>query len=341
MQVRAIAEAAAERRRPGGDPRAGDHGAAGRRRAGARDRPRGGRADPRRGRASETGSRPRHPDRHDDRGAAGRAHRRPDRRGGRVLLLRHQRPDPDGLGLLPRRRRGARSSRRYLELGIFGVSPVRDARPRRRRRGWCGSPSRRAARPGPTSSSASAASTAATPTSVHFFHEVGLDYVSCSPFRVPVARLEAGRAALDGGGQRQPLSVVDRCSGWPLKSAGGPARARPARARASPPAGSGGSPARTTGRASDAIVVLGAAQFDGRPSSVFTARLVHARDLYDGRRRAADHHGRRQPRRATGSPRRRPARTGCASTACRPTRSSPSAPAATRCSSVRAVEPSR
>jgi uncharacterized SAM-binding protein YcdF (DUF218 family) len=33
-------------------------------------------------------------------------------------------------------------------------------------------------------------------------------------------------------------------------------------------------------RASDVIVVLGAAQFDGRPSSVFTARLVHARDLY-------------------------------------------------------------
>jgi pyruvate, orthophosphate dikinase len=27
---------------------------------------------------------------------------------------------------------------------------------------------------------------------------VGLDYVSCSPFRVPVARLEAGRAALGG-----------------------------------------------------------------------------------------------------------------------------------------------
>ncbi len=34
------------------------------------------------------------------------------------------------------------------------------------------------------------------PESVHFFHRVGLDYVSCSPFRVPVARLEAGRAAL-------------------------------------------------------------------------------------------------------------------------------------------------
>jgi pyruvate,orthophosphate dikinase len=34
------------------------------------------------------------------------------------------------------------------------------------------------------------------PVSVHFFHNVGLDYVSCSPFRVPVARLEAGRAAI-------------------------------------------------------------------------------------------------------------------------------------------------
>ncbi|MGW6530381.1 pyruvate, phosphate dikinase [Streptomyces venezuelae] len=36
------------------------------------------------------------------------------------------------------------------------------------------------------------------PDSVHFFHTAGLDYVSCSPFRVPVARLEAGRAALEG-----------------------------------------------------------------------------------------------------------------------------------------------
>ncbi|MGI8523936.1 MAG: pyruvate, phosphate dikinase [Nocardioides sp.] len=35
------------------------------------------------------------------------------------------------------------------------------------------------------------------PDSIHFFDEVGLDYVSCSPFRVPVARLEAGRSALD------------------------------------------------------------------------------------------------------------------------------------------------
>jgi pyruvate,orthophosphate dikinase len=34
------------------------------------------------------------------------------------------------------------------------------------------------------------------PESIHFFDEVGLDYVSCSPFRVPVARLEAGRSAV-------------------------------------------------------------------------------------------------------------------------------------------------
>jgi pyruvate,orthophosphate dikinase len=35
---------------------------------------------------------------------------------------------------------------------------------------------------------------------VHFFHHAGLDYVSCSPFRVPIARLEAGRASVESGG---------------------------------------------------------------------------------------------------------------------------------------------
>ena len=34
------------------------------------------------------------------------------------------------------------------------------------------------------------------PRSIHFFEAVGLDYVSCSPFRIPVARLEAARAVL-------------------------------------------------------------------------------------------------------------------------------------------------
>ena len=44
--------------------------------------------------------------RHDDRGPARRAHRRRDREGGRLLQLRHQRPDPDDVRLQPRRRRG-------------------------------------------------------------------------------------------------------------------------------------------------------------------------------------------------------------------------------------------
>ena len=34
------------------------------------------------------------------------------------------------------------------------------------------------------------------PSSVHFCHKVGMDYVSCSPFRVPIARLAAAQAAL-------------------------------------------------------------------------------------------------------------------------------------------------
>jgi len=88
---------------------------------------------------------------------------------------------------------------RYIELGIFGVSPFetidvdgvgrmikiavqegRAARPALEL-GVCGEHG-------------------GDPDSVHFFHQVGLDYVSCSPFRVPIARLEAGRAALAGGG---------------------------------------------------------------------------------------------------------------------------------------------
>ncbi|MCW2594484.1 MAG: hypothetical protein JWP39_372 [Jatrophihabitans sp.] len=81
----------------------------------------------------------------------------------------------------------------YLEKGIFGVSPfesidvegvgelIRIAAERGRSRrpglklGICGEHG-------------------GDPDSVHFFERVGLDYVSCSPFRVPVARLEAGRS---------------------------------------------------------------------------------------------------------------------------------------------------
>jgi pyruvate,orthophosphate dikinase len=40
------------------------------------------------------------------------------------------------------------------------------------------------------------------PRSVEFFHSIGLDYVSCSPFRVPIARLAAAQAALGEGAER-------------------------------------------------------------------------------------------------------------------------------------------
>ena len=35
------------------------------------------------------------------------------------------------------------------------------------------------------------------PSSIQFFHKVGLDYVSCSPYRVPIARLAAAQAQLE------------------------------------------------------------------------------------------------------------------------------------------------
>ena len=40
------------------------------------------------------------------------------------------------------------------------------------------------------------------PASIAFCEQVGLDYVSCSPYRVPVARLAAAQAALGAGGDR-------------------------------------------------------------------------------------------------------------------------------------------
>jgi pyruvate, orthophosphate dikinase len=85
---------------------------------------------------------------------------------------------------------------RYIELGIFGVSPFesidRDGVGRLVR---ISVEEGRAARPG--LHLGVCGEHGGDPDSVHFFHEVGLDYVSCSPFRVPVARLEAGRAAVE------------------------------------------------------------------------------------------------------------------------------------------------
>ncbi|MEE6310985.1 pyruvate, phosphate dikinase [Plantactinospora veratri] len=88
---------------------------------------------------------------------------------------------------------------RYLELGIFGISPFEsidaDGVGRLVR---IATDEGRAARPG--LKLGVCGEHGGDPDSVHFFHEVGLDYVSCSPFRVPVARLEAGRAVVESTG---------------------------------------------------------------------------------------------------------------------------------------------
>src|SRR5262250_626539 len=84
---------------------------------------------------------------------------------------------------------------RYIELGVFGVSPFETIDTEGvGRLVRIASQEGRAARP--DLELGVCGEHGGDPESVHFFHEVGLDYVSCSPFRVPVARLEASRAAL-------------------------------------------------------------------------------------------------------------------------------------------------
>jgi pyruvate,orthophosphate dikinase len=48
------------------------------------------------------------------------------------------------------------------------------------------------------------------PSSVEFCHQLGLDYVSCSPFRVPIARLAAAQAALQGVGGKARKTPVSQ-----------------------------------------------------------------------------------------------------------------------------------
>ncbi|MFD1828183.1 MULTISPECIES: pyruvate, phosphate dikinase [Streptomyces] len=82
----------------------------------------------------------------------------------------------------------------YLEKGIFGVSPFETID-----KDGVGSLVRSAVAAGratrPDLKLGVCGEHGGDPESVHFFHSAGLDYVSCSPFRIPVARLEAGRAA--------------------------------------------------------------------------------------------------------------------------------------------------
>jgi pyruvate, orthophosphate dikinase len=85
----------------------------------------------------------------------------------------------------------------YLDKGVFGVSPFETLD-----RDGVGALVRLAVEKGrasrPDLHLGICGEHGGDPDSIHFFDEVGLDYVSCSPFRVPVARLEAGRSTAFG-----------------------------------------------------------------------------------------------------------------------------------------------
>jgi pyruvate,orthophosphate dikinase len=87
----------------------------------------------------------------------------------------------------------------YIDLGVFGVSPFETIDTEGiGRLVRIATEEGRATRPG--LKVGICGEHGGDPESVHFFHAVGLDYVSCSPFRVPVARLEAGRASIETEG---------------------------------------------------------------------------------------------------------------------------------------------
>ena len=83
----------------------------------------------------------------------------------------------------------------YLDEGVFGVSPFETVDERGvGRMVEMGVERGRATKPG--LKMGVCGEQGGDPDSIQFFHRTGLDYVSCSPFRVPVARLESGRAAI-------------------------------------------------------------------------------------------------------------------------------------------------
>ena len=116
-----------------------------------------------------------------------------------LLLVRHERPDADGARILARRRGG--QVPHALPRGRHpGARPLRDARPGGRRRADAHRRSRAAGRSTPTLVIGICGEHGGDPASVRFCHDIGLDYVSCSPYRVPVARLAAAQAALAESG---------------------------------------------------------------------------------------------------------------------------------------------
>ena len=83
----------------------------------------------------------------------------------------------------------------YFDLGVFGVSPFESIDVRGVGK-MVAIGVENAHRVKPDIKCGVCGEHGGDPESIHFFDAVGLDYVSCSPFRVPVARLEAGRAAV-------------------------------------------------------------------------------------------------------------------------------------------------
>ncbi len=134
--------------------------------------------------------------RHHDRDPARGAHRRSRREIGRVLQLRHQRSNPDHHGSFARRlyevpgrlHQGQNLQRNdpFAVLDQEGVGKLVEMAVKLGRGanehlevGICGEHG-------------------GEPSSVQFCYRIGMNYVSCSPYRVPIARLAAAQAAIEG-----------------------------------------------------------------------------------------------------------------------------------------------
>ena len=115
--------------------------------------------------------------------------------GGRVLLLRHQRPHADDL-TASRRDDAGKFLAAYYDKKIYGERPVRQAGSEGRRPAWCRWPHKLGRKTRPDIKLGICGEHGGDPSSVEFCHKVGLNYVSCSPFRVPIARLAAAHAAI-------------------------------------------------------------------------------------------------------------------------------------------------
>ena len=184
---------------------AGDHGAAGH--DAGRARPRQG-AHRRRGggRRRRDGRHGRVPGRHHDRAAprGACARRRSPRR---------RSSSPSAPTTSPRRRSASRATTPPPSSGPTrrrASSPPTPSSPSTRR-GWassCASPRSAGARSRNALKLGICGEHGGDPASIRFCQGVGLDYVSCSPYRVPIARLAAAQAALNGAVASRRMSAT-------------------------------------------------------------------------------------------------------------------------------------